>query len=174
MGILVGTPKNPKDPVEEDKVQQDEGSKFLKKVESVLQKYDADDDLDRIYNVDSVLSISDELSSSSPECVTTTLCMCANGTCLPPMLTFATSLPPGDEYKQEGPQDALYNTSVSGQLDEILLVEYVKYLEPHLSKKRPVFMLCADKTDFVTDPLMEFCLEKEIWLLNIPKTRCLI
>ena len=171
-GILEGTLKNSRDPVEEEKVQQEkEASKFVKKLECVLHKHGVNDDLDRIYNVDSVLSISDELSSSSPECVTATLCMCANGTYLPPMLTFATGLPHGEEFRKEGPPNALYNTSLSGQLDQVIFIEYIKYLEPFLTKKRPVFVLSAEKAELVTDLLMEFCLEKEIWLVNIPKNK---
>ena len=169
--ILEGV-KTVKEPIEDEKIKQNkEATKFTKRIEFILRKYDAQDDLGRVYNVDSVLNISDELSRDSVSCVTATLCICANGTLLPPMLTFAGSLPHEDDLQRDGPENALYNITLNGQVNPSLYLEYVTYLEPRLSQKRPVFLFSADKSELITDSLMEFCLEKEIWLINIPKNR---
>lgn len=159
-------------PLDEEKSREDkEASTFLKKTYSILHKYEGHRDLGRVYNVDSVLNISDDVSNTTRECVTATLCICANGTYFPPMLTFAGFLPQGDEYAKEGPNEALYTISSSGNVDDTLFADYIKFLEPYLSKNRPIFMFCTDKSEFIRDPLIDFCLEKQIWLLNIPKNR---
>ena len=169
--ILEGV-KTIKGPIEDEKSKQNkEAAKFAKRIECILRKYDAQDDLSRVYNVDSVLNISDELSSDSVTCVTATLCICANGTLLPPMLTFAGSVPNGENLQEDGPENALYNTTSNGQVNPSLYLEYVTFLESRLSQKRPIFLFSADKSELVTESLMEFCLEKGMWLINIPKNK---
>ena len=169
---ILGSVKTSKGLTLDEKTKQDnEATKFTKRVDGILHKYEAQDDSDRIYNVDSVLNISDELSTDSAACVTVTMCVSASGSLMPPMLTFAGSLPAGEDVKQDGPENSLYNTTFNGQVDPTLLLEYITFLEPKLSPKRPVFLFCADKSDLVTDALMEFCLEKRIWLVNIPKSK---
>ena len=109
-----------------------------------------------------------QISNICSEHVTFTMCSCANGNILPPMITYTKSLPTCDEFHQQGPQNALYNCTPSGHINTDLYLMYVKHLEPYLCKERPVVIFQDNLYCHDSKELVEFCVSKGIHLINFP------
>lgn len=160
--------------------------KFFGDMRPHLQELGVLDDPERIYNLDeSWTGSKDEgkrqkvvvpkdlhkpylLKFTTNDHITITQCACANGTLLPPMITFAKSIPQGDQFLKSGPDKALYNMTESGHIDSDLYLQYIRHIEPMLSPTRPVVLFQDNLYAHESVELVEFCIEKQIHLINFP------
>ena len=100
---------------------------------------------------------------------TLTFCICADGTWVPPMITFKDNIPSDTEFLDSGPQHALYTTSASGHTDSELYSKYIEHIDRHLHPDRPVVILQDNLASHENIGLIEFCLARGIHLFNFPK-----
>ena len=121
--------------------------KFFKDMTAVLNEIGVLKTPDCIYNIDEswlesrsyakkagVLSckgskVQYKVSNSTSEHVTLTMCICADGAFLPPMVTYTSSLPSTDDFFEQGPKDTLYTCTKSGHIDSHLYLSYIKHLD---------------------------------------------
>ena len=99
---------------------------------------------------------------------TLTMCISADGRFLPTMFTFKGNVPSNPECHEDGPKDAIYSSSESGHIDTELYTQYVCHLEPFLGPNRPVAIFQDNLSCHDNPELIDFCLEKQIHLFNIP------
>ena len=100
---------------------------------------------------------------------TLTFCICADGTWVPPMITFKDNIPGDVELVNDGPQHALYTSSSSGHTDSELYFRYIQHIEKHLNRDRPVVILQDNLGSHENMALIEFCISHGIHLFNFPK-----
>ena len=84
------------------------------------------------------------------------------------MITFAKSIPQGDQFLKSGPDKALYNMTESGHIDSDLYIQYIQHIEPMLSPTRHVVLFQDNLYAHESVELVEFCIEKKIPLINFP------
>ena len=99
---------------------------------------------------------------------TLTLCICADGSWIPPMITFQTSIPSTTEFLNDGPGNALYNSTQTGHIDSDLYFKYIVHIEPFLNETRPVVIFQDNLGAHCTDQLVDFCIEKKIHIYTFP------
>lgn len=160
--------------------------KFFRDGGLYLEEMGINGDPSRIYNIDeswvgsktegkknkvvvpSDCTIPYLLKTTCEEHITFSLCICADGSFLPSMATFAKSIPQGDDFLISGPPKALYNVTESGHVDTQLYLQYIQHIEPSLSSKRPVVIFQDNLSAHESLQLVEFCVSKGIHLINFP------
>jgi hypothetical protein len=68
------------------------------------------------------------------------MCVCADGTYIPPMVIYTGNLPPephGHNYKTWGPQGAHYVTSPRGHMTEDIFIEFIHHIDRNLGRFCP-------------------------------------
>ncbi len=141
---------------------EEEKNSFSRKVRCIFRKYKMEGEWNRIYNVDTVWQF------SGNDAATLTMCICADGSSQQPMVTFQGAKADFPDDESDG---VVCASTASGNLGKEVFLEYLQHLEPHFRSRRPVFVICAKKSGLISDDLLNFCLEKEIWLLNIPRKK---
>ena len=109
-----------------------------------------------------------QVSMMTADHITLTMCVCSDGTFMPPMFTFVKSVPSGDKYINQGPQDACYTTSESGHINTELYFRYIKHLDKHLSQERPIVIFQDNLYCHDSPELTEYCIANGIHLINFP------
>ena len=84
------------------------------------------------------------------------------------MITFQGTIPKTETVHDAGPKDALYSSSDSGHIDTELYAGYIRHIEPYLCKKRPIAIFQDNLSCHENLELVEFCVEKNIHLFNLP------
>ena len=161
-------------------------NKFYADTKSFLDEIHILDNPERIYNIDESwfsgknqtkqnkvvvpkkVDIPYVLNNVSREHVTITMCICANGSIQPPMLTFSKSYPSDHDFHQLGPVNGCYTVTESGHIDVNSYITYVKHLEPMLCEDRPVVIFQDNLFAHESPELVEFCFAKQIHLYNFP------
>ena len=99
---------------------------------------------------------------------TLTMCVSASGKWLPSMITFQGNIPKTELVHETGPKDTLYSNSASGHIDTELYLQYIRHIEPFLCRRRPLAIFQDNLSCHENLDLVEFCLEKNIHLFNLP------
>ena len=99
---------------------------------------------------------------------TLTLCICADGSWVPPMLTIQRSIPATTEFLDQGPTNAFYTSSDTGHIDSEMYFRYIVHIEPYLNECRPVIIFQDNLAAHCTDELVEFCVSKNVHLYTFP------
>ena len=158
---------------------------FLNDVEVFLKDNGLIDQPHRIYNIDETwdnptqekhqkvlvdkeMPVAYKVYGGTSEHVTLTFGASADGTFLPPMITFQ-SIPASDSFHGEGPENALYSESSSGHTDSDLYLRYIKHIEPVLCPERPVLIYQDNLGAHENLELIQYCLSKGIFLYNFPR-----
>ena len=82
------------------------------------------------------------------------------------------SIPRGNDFIDEGLPHYLHSASDYIHIDSSLYFQYIKHVEPHLSKTRPVVILQDNLMTHDDYDIVELCLDRKIHLVNFPtKTR---
>ena len=160
-------------------------NRYFEDAERFLRTLDILNDPEKIYNIDE--SWYCEKAEKLKKVVTTanckipykvyggrqshttlTMCISASGKWLPVMITFQGTIPKTEVVHDAGPKDALYSSSDSGHIDTELYTQYIKHIKPFLCKRRPVAIFQDNLSSHESLELVEFCVEKNIHLYNLP------
>ena len=109
-----------------------------------------------------------KLFGGTKDHTTLTLCICADGSWIPPMITFQRTMPATTEFLDQGPENAFYTSSETGHIDSEMYFRYIVHIEPYLSAHRPVIVFQDNLAAHCTDQLVEFCVSKDIHLYTFP------
>ena len=157
---------------------------FFENVQQFTQKYQITDP-SRVYNIDESWftpnveksrrvvvrqgsSMPYKVFDGSKDHITMALCICANGTWVPPLFVFKGRLPAGDAFHETGPENALYANTESGHVDSDTYFLYIKHIERFLNPIRPVVIYQDNLSCHDNLALIEFCVSKQIHLFNFP------
>ena len=76
------------------------------------------------------------------------------------------SIPRGNDFIDEGLPHYLHSASDYIHIDSSLYFQYIKHVEPHLSKTRPVVILQDNLMAHDDYDIVELCVDRKIHLVN--------
>ena len=113
-------------------------------------------------------------SYGTSEHITLLCCASAIGILHPPMIVYSKSFP-GDQYRFEGPEDALYARSPSGWIDSELFLSWLKKIFlKYVVPDRPILLLTDGHKSHINLDVIDICRENNIIvLLATPYYTCI-
>ncbi|XP_035675976.1 uncharacterized protein LOC118415445 isoform X3 [Branchiostoma floridae] len=95
-------------------------------------------------------------------------CVAADGAAIPPLITFSKSFPTND-YRSEGPNNALYAVTPSGLVEGDAFLRWLQEcFLPFCSPVRPVLVLMDPSSTHVTPEVIDFALKNDIVFMALP------